>query len=268
MANQRAMLFGLRDAQGYNPVQLERYWTYVRTVAGRPVAYNASFFEHPSAGMMDLLDVGGAVVPREVPTPAQPAEAAELPGWTPLAREGRWILYGHSNPPPRASFLASWRVVRGSEASLRAVASPGFDPSTNVILEEDPGIGRVGTGSPAVRSVEYRAEGPQAAKLSVDAPVNGVVLVRTPYARNWHATVDGRTVQILPADPLLQGIPVAAGRHEITLRYHDPWIGYGLVGSSLAVAALLLLALVMGRAGAARNRANDSRAALSGARSG
>jgi len=216
---------------------------------------------------MDLLDVGGAVVPGEVPTPSQPAGTAELPGWTPLAREGRWILYGHSNPPPRASFLASWRVVRGSEASLRAVASPGFDPSTTVILEEGPGISR-GTGSAEVGSVDYRAEGPQAAKLSVDAPVDGVVLVRTPYARNWHAIVDGRTVRILPADHLLQGIPVAAGRHQITLRYHDPWISNGLVGSSLAVAALLLLALVTGLAGAAWNLENESRAALSGARSG
>ena len=246
MANQRAMLFGLRDAQGYNPVQLERYWTYVRRVAGRPLAYNASFFEHPSAGTMDLLDVGGAVVRGEVPTPAQPAGTAELPGWTPLAREGRWILYDHPNPPPRASFLAFWRVVRGSEASLRAVTSPGFDPSTNVILEEDPGLGGVGTGSAGEGSVEYRAEGPQAAKLSVGAPVDGVVLVRTPYARNWHATVDGRAVRILPADHLLQGIPVAAGRHEITLWYHDPWIGYGLAGSAGFTGALLALAGLTG----------------------
>jgi len=241
MANQRAMLFGLQDAQGYNPVQLERYWTYVRAVSRRLLAYNASFFDRPSAATMDLLEVGRAVVPGEIPVSVQPARPARPSEWTPLAREGRWVLYGSPDPPPKASVLTSWQVVRSSNASLRAVTAPGFDPSRSVVLEGRPRLGPAGaTASRGPARVSYRADGAQSATVTVDAPAPAVVLVRTPFARNWHATVDGRVIRILPADHLLQGIPVSAGRHEILLTYHDPWVGYGLLGSALSV--LLVLA--------------------------
>jgi membrane protein YfhO len=256
MANQRAMLFDLEDTQGYNPVQLARYWTYVRAVAHRPLAYNGSFFEQPSAATLDLLQVGRGVVPVGSP----PAS-----GWTLRAREGPWALYGAPTSPPRASALTSWRVVEGSEASLGAVAGPGFDPSTTVVLEEDPGLGP--TGATMSATAQYRPKGLQAAEVAVDAPSPAIVLVRTPYARNWHATVDGRAVPILPADHLLQGVPVTAGRHEIRLTYDDPWIRYGLVGSLLSVLALLAASLRSRRAGAARLEAG-SQNVISATRSG
>jgi uncharacterized membrane protein YfhO len=103
--------------------------------------------------------------------------------------------------------------------------------------------------------------------VTVEPPSDAVVLVRNPYARNWHAKVDGRPVRILPADHLLQGIPVPAGRHRITLTYDDPWIGYGLLGSGIAVLALLVGALLSWRAGAAR-LGRERRERVSGARSG
>lgn len=245
MANQRAMLFGLQDAQGYNPVQLVRYWRYVRATGGGPVAYNASFFRWPpSPATMNLLHVGSVVSPRD-----------EAPaGRRAVAREGRWILYDSPDPPPRASVLPSWRVVASSDASLRAVATEGFDPARTVVLEEDPRLGPGGPG-PSLEAT-YRSTGPQSAEIAVDAPSAAIVLVRTPYARNWHATVDGRSVRILPADHLLQGIPVAAGGHMVMLTYADPWIGYGLLGSALAVLALLVAALLTWRAGAARRTAS------------
>ncbi len=259
MANQRAMLFGLQDAQGYNPVQLERYWTYVRAVSRRPLAYNASFFDQPSAATMDLLDVGRAVVPFEIPASAQPARPAGPSEWTPLAREGRWLLYGSPDPPPKASVLTSWQVVGSSDASLRAVTATGFDPSRSVVLEGRPRLGSAGaTASRGPARVSYRADGPQSAAVTVDVPAPAVVLVRTPFARNWHATVDGRVIRILPADHLLQAIPVSAGRHEILLTYHDPWVGYGLLGSALSVLFVLAAAGV-----SVRRKRREGTAALS-----
>jgi uncharacterized membrane protein YfhO len=79
--------------------------------------------------------------------------------------------------------------------------------------------------------------------------------------------VDGRPARILPADHFLMGVPVQTGTHTIRLTYHDPWIGYGLLGSLLAVLALLVVALLAWRAGAAR-REREATASLSAARSG
>ena len=74
-----------------------------------------------------------------------------------------------------------------------------------------------------------------------------LVLVRTPFDSGWHASVDGLPVRILPADYLLQAIPVPAGAHTIELSYRDPWIGLGALGSGLAILALVVWAAVLRR---------------------
>jgi MYXO-CTERM domain-containing protein len=259
MANSRAMLFGLQDAQGYNPVQLDRYWTYVRAVTRRPLAYNSSIFDQPSSATRDLLQVGEVVV-------------REQQGTVPCclrAREARWLLLGSSTVPLRASVLDSWQVLAGKDASLRAVAADGFDPTLTVILETDPAPlfrGALDRGE-GVGGSAQRNPGPQIERLHVRASAPSVVLVRIPYARSWHATVDGEPGHILPANHVLMGIPVRRGSHTIVLSYDDPWIGYGLLGSLIFVVALLVAWLLVRRANAARLRL-DRTERVSEARSG
>jgi len=88
--------------------------------------------------------------------------------------------------------------------------------------------------------------GLQSARISVTTPSPSIVLVRTPYDQNWHASVDGEPAQVLPADYVAQGIPVPAGNHTIVLSYTDPSIGYGLAGTAAAIGALLAAAITFG----------------------
>jgi uncharacterized membrane protein YfhO len=81
----------------------------------------------------------------------------------------------------------------------------------------------------------------------VDTPAPAVILVRTTYHRNWRATVDGHSVPVLAADYVDLAIPVAPGRHNIVLTYDEPWVGWGLLGSSLTLAVLFGLALTLKR---------------------
>ena len=85
-------------------------------------------------------------------------------------------------------------------------------------------------------------------------PRPSIVVVRNSYDPDWHATVDGRRVPILPADYVDQGIPVPPGRHRILLAYHDPWIGLGLIGSGVSLAILLGLAVLLRRHGMGATR--------------
>ena len=50
LANERGTLFGLHDVLGYSPVQLPRYWAWVRAVDDLTVAYNASSIQAPAIG--------------------------------------------------------------------------------------------------------------------------------------------------------------------------------------------------------------------------
>ncbi len=261
MANQRAMLFGLEDAQGYNPVQLERYWAYVRATSGGSLAYNTSVYRRPpDDATLNLLHVYSIVGPE--------GQAPE--GWSPVARDGRWAVYRSPEASPRCWVLTQWRVVEGPEASLHAVTEPGFDPVSTVVLEDDPGLDSGGSaeGTACVGPPLFRDPNPQSHVFAVDPSAPAVVLVKIPYARNWHATVDGQPARIMPADHFLMGVPVQAGSHLIGLRYDDPWIGYGLLGTAVAVLALIVATLLAWRAGAARRPAGDRSPSLSGARSG
>ncbi|TMK79097.1 MAG: YfhO family protein [Actinobacteria bacterium] len=84
--------------------------------------------------------------------------------------------------------------------------------------------------------------------MTVTSEAPAIVLVRNTYDRNWHATVDGRPVKVLPADYLDQGIAVTAGSHTIMLTYDDPSVEAGIVGSAIALTCLLgAAALLAGR---------------------
>lgn len=242
LINQRAMLFRLEDVQGYSSFQLRRYWFFVRTFTSRFLDYNAAVFPEPPEVVLDLLQVRWIVGHTNDPP---------LPGLTMVAVDGRWSLYRRTQTPPRASVVGDWTVVSSSTAAREALLVDGFDPGRQVILERDPGIRPSGRASGGTAT--YEARGMQAARVVVDAPSSSIVLVRNVYERNWHATVDGQPAPLFPADYLLQGVPVPAGRHVIDLSYDDATVGYGLLGSALAL-SLLFAPLVL--VGVRRRRKN------------
>ena len=111
-----------------------------------------------------------------------------------------------------------------------------------------PDCGSAANGTPPAASgsggsVRYVADGPQAARVEVDAPAPAILLIRTVYDPGWTARVDGRVVPVLPADSLIQAVPVPAGRHIVELAYRDPSIGLGLLGSAVSIATILGAAL-------------------------
>jgi hypothetical protein len=217
----------VETAQGYNPIQELRFWAFVRAAEPKWMRYNHSVFDQPSRQVLDLLQVGWLV---------GPANRTPVEGALPVVAEGRWALYRLSEVSPRAEVVTSWDVA-SPERGLTRVLDPGFDPSRLVILEQDPGIS---PGPPTgAGSAVYRSLSEQSAEVVVNASAPGIVLVRNVWDPGWRATVDGRDVPVLVADFLLQGVPVPAGRHTVILRYDDPWVGYGLLGSGLSLTALL-----------------------------
>jgi hypothetical protein len=165
------------------------------------------------------------------------------------ARHGRLSIFGVFPPRGEASAITTWRLVRDSEEALRAITAPSFDASTTAILEEDHGVSLarpVGTRDQArAPALGYVLRGPQEAEIDVSSDQPVLVVVRTPYDRNWRATVDGRDAPVVPADYLIQAVPVPPGSHTVRLTYEDPSIGAGLIGSLASVTALGILAVVM-----------------------
>jgi len=230
LANGRATLFGAHDVLGYNPIQLRRYWSYIRETNDSPVYYNASVLSAPSPEDIGLLGVGYVIVSRgfEAPVPARP-----------LQTEGDYELYEVIGAPPRASVVGSWRVVGDPAAALDAVLEPGFDTGKKAVLERASGVAAGAAGSSG--TAEYLETSPEDVRISLRADGPSILVVRNSWDEGWSATVDGRSAPVLLADYMLQGVPVPAGRHEVRIVYRDPWITRGLLGSSAAWAALIVM---------------------------
>ncbi|MEO8423841.1 MAG: hypothetical protein ABI595_07995, partial [Actinomycetota bacterium] len=89
LAMERGTLFGIPDVLGYNPVQLPRYWTYIRATNSNPVFYNASVIGLPTLQNVRLMGVRYLVVPtgvRAVPegklvTSADDYDLVQVYGW-------------------------------------------------------------------------------------------------------------------------------------------------------------------------------------------
>lgn len=252
LANARGMLFGLRDALGYSPIQLSGYWSYIRGTNENSVFYNAAVLQAPTLRDLRLLGVRYVVQPSFL-DPIVPGRK--------VTEEGRYTLYEVRRWQPVVSVVSTWTVVRGPEDSLEALLRRGFNPRKEVVLEQHPGLSpQVVERGPAVPSGEVAGPGvpsggaepglatyqevwPEDVRITVEAEVPSIVLVRNAFDTGWTATVDGREAQVLRANHFLQGVAVPPGRHEIRLVYRDASILQGAAASGVVWSLLLVAAL-------------------------
>jgi hypothetical protein len=242
LENERGTLFGIPDALGYNPVQLPRYWSWIRAVNPLPVFYNASVLPEPTLQQLRLLGVRYLIIPQGIALPRGVTGRI-------VASEDGYDLYEVFGWQPRASVVSRWDLASSPAGALRAVLDPRFDPAHEAVLEgaAPPRGSATDAAPPASGTAAYREPTPEDVRIAVRAAAPSVVVVRNNWDTGWTATVDGRPAPVLRADYFRQGIPVPAGRHDVRLVYRDPTIGLGLAVSAgawsvLAVAFVAALA--------------------------
>ncbi len=133
------------------------------------------------------------------------------------------------------------KVVPGDlETLLRA--NPPLDLQAVAVVDRPaakrlaPALHRAGAGATERLTLEratparYELE----ARLAAPALLVGSIPAHPPL---WHAEIDGRPAELVPADGLFLGLPLPAGRHRVTLHA-------GLPGSWRFLSAMGLLALI------------------------
>jgi hypothetical protein len=207
---------------GYDPITLARYTEFIAFTQGREVA------------AMD--NVRGGQPDRFHPLLAM------------LRVEFQVGLSGevekHPHPLPRFLLVGRHRVLRHPDAIFAAMVEPGFDPRRSVILEQEPDPLPAGTESRG--RIELLDESTDHLSLEVELDAPAILVITDAYSLGWRAVaLDGSVqseYQVLPANYVLRGVPLMAGRHRLRLLYSPLAYRAGAWASGISCFALLLAA--------------------------
>jgi len=156
--------------------------------------------------------------------------------------EGEVRIFENREAGPRAFLARGYRVFDSDATLLAALGRPDFDPRSEVLLREPPGLaapeGPRPTADDEVEVVAYR---PNRVQLRADAPEESILVLADSNFPGWEARVNGAPAPILDAYHVLRAVRVPAGSSEIEFVYRPP--AFRLGASASGASALLGLAI-------------------------
>jgi hypothetical protein len=230
LAPSRGTLFGVTDALGYNPVQLPRYWRYIRATNELSVFYNASVLNDPSVQDVRLLGLRYLVVPSGI-EPALPARV--------VASADRYALWELFEAQPLATVGADVVTADDAADAIATVTAPGFDPARQTVIER-PTSPADPIGEPTFATATVEEASLTRIHLRIEPPSGGILTIRNAYDPGWRATVDGRPARTAPVDGFLQGVLLGDDpAKDVVLTYGDDAVILGLILGAPVWAVLL-----------------------------
>ncbi len=141
----------------------------------------------------------------------------------------------------------AWGVCRAEwmispEDAWRAVMDPLFDPAHTVILELGKGTEGADCGSSPAVSIAQEDD-PNAARIEVDFPKDGYLVLAEMNDHGWEAFLDGERVPLLQADYAFRAVRVPAGKHVVEFLYTPLAFWAGALLSGIALLTLLAACL-------------------------
>jgi hypothetical protein len=209
---------GIRDFGGYedDPLGLSRYTEFLGAAKR-----NLRLFGHANVRWI-------TVDPKRQPPIRPPADwKAQAPNVFEVPEVAPAVFY-----VPRPV-----RVGSPGEALQKLAA---MVPGQTAVVEGQAPEGPAGAGPVAGRLVTLE---PNRLVAEIETPGPGLVVVSEAYFPAWQATVNGEPVELVPANAMFRGVPVAgAGVQRIEMQL-SPFRFWGLL--PLYLAAMLLLALAI-----------------------
>ena len=240
---------GLHSIQGYNAVQLARYYEYIKALNGKSQGYHNTdvYPKGLHSPLLDLLNVRYIITP----TVAAPDHSVlrELKSAHPTVySDDRVDVLENRDALPRAWIVHSARQVAPKE-TLELLSSGAVDPGRTALLEQSPpDLDR--PENPSVDRTVVMTYEADRMRLKTTTGASGLLVLSEAYYPAWKAYVDGQPVPLYAADHVLRAVPVPAGEHTVELRYESWSLRVGLAISLIAYLALTALAV----AGARRRR--------------
>lgn len=245
LVNNRGTLHGIEDAQGYNPVQPQRFVEYLTALNGHPQEYHDAnvYFGGITSPLFDLLNIRYIVIPA--------APSAESPDQVELSQRFSTIYADRDvkvleNPDalPRAWIVHDALRVAAGEA-LPLLANGSVDARRTALLES-PLPTLTQSLNPADERVEVVANEPERVRVATSTNAPGLLMLSAAYDPGWNAYIDGEKTEVVVADHMFQAVALPAGDHVVELRYEPPMLYLGLIISALVAGIMAGLLIAVG----------------------
>ncbi len=239
IVNNRATAFGLEDVQGYNPVQYQPFVDYLTALNGTAQDYHdANIFPAGlDSPLLDLLNVRYIVIPAHIPPDR--TDLMRLATTLPVVYRDQSVQIVENREALPRAWMVHDVLQRPAGEALSLLASGTIDARQTAIVESALPVAIQPALTPdTVIITKWR---PEEIRLSVTASTPGLLVLSQIAVPGWVATVDGQETSILQTNYLFQGIPVPAGSHSVTLRYHAPWLTAGLLITAGTIACIAVL---------------------------
>jgi len=154
-------------------------------------------------------------------------------------QQGGLYLIKNKAAMPRAAVFYQYEIEADSAAQLARVRQPGFPYRSRLILDQPLGLfPPVDSGAAPIPFTPARVVEWDVDRFVVECTTerDGILWLSENYYPAWRATDDtGESLQIYRADYLFRAVPIRAGKHRITFRFHSDifttsaWLSLGCV---------------------------------------
>jgi len=150
-----------------------------------------------------------------------------------IYKDSKYEFYENMRVLSRAFLVGKYRVIKDQKKILETIFSNDFDPSKEIILEDNPGINMTEGDMGVAQIINYQ---PNNIEISVDSKSNALLFLTDSYYNGWKASVNGKDIPILRANYAFRAIQVEKGRNTVKF-YYDP-LSFKL-GVYLAIGGLI-----------------------------
>ena len=145
---------------------------------------------------------------------------------------------------PRVFLAGEWEVLPW-QGILDKITAPGFDPTREVLLESDPGLGPA-TGK-VKGNISVKDLSTERIEVTADCPKPAVLVMTDNDSQGWKASAlegsDQKAFSILPAYGFFRAVPLQGGHHHFLMEYRPEAFVVGKWISIFSWAAFAILPL-------------------------
>ena len=149
----------------------------------------------------------------------------------------------NKNSLPRAFVITDTKILTDNSTILQTLFSNNFDPSKQVILEQNPHLASAsGNVNNSASIISY---GENKVTINTKTTTPGMLVLLDNYYPGWKATVDGKVTAVYRADYAFRAIVLPEGTHQVEFEYKPVSVLAGLIITQAAF--LIILALFIRR---------------------